>query len=91
MAATDCTGMSKGSKLEKNYRPVLLREEVKAQVKDFQRKQTDREIYQERRLITAAVTIVLEKPELHELLLKKAAELMAVEAQELLEAKELVA
>lgn len=60
-----------------------MREEVKAQVKDFQRRQTDREIYQERRLVTAAVTIVLEKPELHALLLKKAAELMAVEAQEL--------
>jgi len=83
MGTNDCHGLSKGSKLEKNYRPVLLREETKAQIKDFMRKQSDREIYQERRLVTAAVNIVLETPELHALLLKRAAELMAVEAQEL--------
>lgn len=74
---------SKGSTLEKNYRPVLIREETKEKLKVFRRGLPNREIYQERRLATAALELVLQDSDLHAKLLTHAESVMKREANEL--------
>ena len=51
---------------EIGYRPVLMREETKLKVQQFRRGiGSNRDLAQERRLITAAVELVVERPDLH--------------------------
>lgn len=50
---------------EPGYRPVLLREETKLSLQQFRRALANRDLNQERRLITAAVELCMAKTELH--------------------------
>lgn len=49
---------------EKGYRAVLLWEQTKTALQDVRRELANREMFQERRLVTAAVELVLERPDL---------------------------
>ena len=50
---------------EIGYRAVLLREETKEKLREFRCGLPDRDLNQERRLVTAAIELVLSSPSLH--------------------------
>ncbi len=50
---------------------MLLREETKVSLQQFRRELSNRDLNQERRLITAAVELVLDRPDLHESWLRR--------------------
>jgi hypothetical protein len=52
---------------EPGYRAVLVREETKKHLQAFRARLPGRDLAQERRLATAALQLVLSRPELHEL------------------------
>ena len=56
---------------EPGYKAVLVREETKFELQAFRRALNDRDLNQERRLVTAAIEIVMARPELREALLKQ--------------------
>lgn len=55
--------MSSGER-ERDYKPVLVRIETKQRLRTFRRALAERDLNQERRLVTAAVETMLEHPEL---------------------------
>lgn len=57
--------MTHESTFEKGYRPVLVQERTKQALQDFRRRLPDRDLAQERRLVTAALEMVLENSALH--------------------------
>ncbi len=64
--------MTAGGKThEPGYKAVLVREETKLELQAFRRALNDRDLNQERRLVTAAIEIVMARPELREALLKQ--------------------
>lgn len=68
-------------KLEKGYRPVLLWERTKETLQAIRRGLDDRELFQERRLVTAALELVMERPELRKDWLDKVPEINYREAR----------
>lgn len=50
---------------EPGYRAVLVREETKAQLQELRHTMPDRDINQERRLVSAAIEIMIERKDLH--------------------------
>jgi hypothetical protein len=71
--------------MEKGYRAVLVWEETKQALQKFRRALTDRELYQERRLVTAALEIVMQDPALRETWLARVMEINHREACLLIE------
>ena len=57
--------MSKPNIQEPGYRAVLVREETKTALQGFRSTLEDRDLNQERRLVTAAIEILLDSPEMH--------------------------
>ena len=49
------------STYEKGYKPVLVREETKQQLRDLRAALPDRDLFQERRLATAALELVIDE------------------------------
>ena len=45
---------------EKDYKAVLIREETKTQLRDLRTTLSDRDLFQERRLATAAIELAIE-------------------------------
>lgn len=52
-------------KHEEGYRPVLVREETKDELKAYRKTIPNTDLSQERRIATAAIELVLAHPELH--------------------------
>lgn len=67
--------------MEKGYRAVLLWETTKLGLQEIRRSLDNRELFQERRLVTAALELVMEKPELREAWLGRVPEINFREAQ----------
>lgn len=57
---------TKERSIEHGYKPVLLREEIKLSLQQLRRELANRDLNQERRLISAAVELVISRPDLHE-------------------------
>jgi hypothetical protein len=57
---------TKEKTIEHGYKPVLLREEIKLSLQQLRRELTNRDLNQERRLISAAVELIISRPDLHE-------------------------
>jgi hypothetical protein len=51
---------------EEGYKPVLLRDETKEALLKFRMGLPGRDLFRERRMVTAAVEMALEHPELHD-------------------------
>lgn len=66
--------------MEQGYRAVLLWEETKQALQKMRRALPDRELYQERRLVTAALEIVMQDPTLREAWLARVMEINHREA-----------
>ena len=65
------TTPTKAYTYEPGYKAVLVREETKLELQAFRRALDDRDLNQERRLVTAAIEVVMARPELREALLKQ--------------------
>ena len=61
---------------EVGYRAVLLREETKEALREFRCALPDRDLNQERRLVTAAIELVLSSPDLHKAWLDRVVEVV---------------
>lgn len=63
------------------YRAVLLREETKEALRNFRCNLSDRDMNIERRLVTAAIDLVLNSPELHKEWLSRVLEVIQKDIQ----------
>ena len=66
---------------EPGYRAVLVREETKKALQQFRAGLPGRDLAQERRLATAAVQLVLQRPDLHAQWLEQVREVVRIDLQ----------
>lgn len=66
---------------EPGYRAVLVREETKKALQAFRAALPGRDLAQERRLATAAVQLVLQRPDLHAEWLEQVREVVRIDLQ----------
>lgn len=64
---------------EPGYRAVLVREETKKALQQFRAALPGRDLAQERRLATAAVQLVLQRPDLHAQWLEQVREVVRID------------
>lgn len=79
MTTSTMTGMSSHKQTEPGYKAVLIRECTKASLVTFRQALREKDVYQERRLASAAVQLLLNRPDLHSAWLAVARDVLRAE------------
>jgi hypothetical protein len=73
--------MNPTSHHERGYRAVLLQESVKERLQAFRRGLPERDLAQERRLVTAGIELLLSRTELHDEWLRRVSDVVMRDLQ----------